>query len=45
MLKKYVLQKYLGDTGGFEDEIEAPTIRNNNLRELFNAEIINYNQI
>lgn len=31
--------------GGFEDEIEAPTIRNNNLRELFNAEIINYNQL
>ncbi len=31
--------------GGYEEEKEAPMMQEYNLRELFNAEIINYNQL
>lgn len=31
--------------GGFEEESEAPMLQKYNLKELFNAEIINYNQL
>ena len=31
--------------GGYENDIELDIIKNNNLRELFNTDIINYNQL